>query len=106
MLIVLILEIFYAFGFVYGCCEIGELLCASFNEISDGINQLNWYLFPIETKQMLCTLYNHAHRPSSGRSQMLWKYFMPSRIIQTGSSAKKCLFYYRLQVSYNVFVYG
>lgn len=104
MLIILILEIFYAFGFVYGCCEIGEMLCASFDEISDGINQLNWYLFPIETKQMLCTIMLIVHRPVA--LKCFGSILCLRESFKQVSSAKKCLFYYRLQVSYNVFVYG
>lgn len=56
MLIVLTLEICYAFGFVCTGCEIVEKLSGLFNRIGDVINQFSWYLLPIEIKQMLPTI--------------------------------------------------
>lgn len=45
--------VFFAFGEVLGVCEFAGRISYVFDELSDRIEQLNWYRFPRELVQML-----------------------------------------------------
>lgn len=63
MLIMLIIEICYAFGLVYVGSEVGEQLSGSFDKISNVIDQFNWYLLPIGVQKMLPTIILTTKQP-------------------------------------------
>lgn len=48
-------EIFWAFAFIFFFCEFGERVSYGFEEINDTLNNLDWYLFPIEIQRMIPT---------------------------------------------------
>lgn len=52
----MILESICAFGLVGYSCEIGERLTSEFDEISDTIDKLIWYKFPMEVQRILPTI--------------------------------------------------
>lgn len=52
-LLVLIVNGIFAFTTVFIACELGEGMIEAFDEIDSTIDQLNWYLFPIEFQQIL-----------------------------------------------------
>lgn len=56
VIIVLALEMGYAFGLVYASCEFGQQIFGLFNQISDTIDQIKWYRFPIRVQRMLPTI--------------------------------------------------
>lgn len=53
ILIVMVMEVLCAFGWLLTSCEIGERFESKFNEIGNVIDQFKWYSFPIEVQQML-----------------------------------------------------
>lgn len=55
-LLVFFFQIIWGFAGIFGVCEFGERLRASFEGINDVCEQLSWYLFPYKTQQMLITL--------------------------------------------------
>lgn len=44
---------FYSFCFVFITCELGEQLTIAFDELEFVMEQLDWYLFPIEIQRLL-----------------------------------------------------
>lgn len=55
-------EMLWALNIVFISCELAERVTNVFDEIMDVIGQFNWYLFPIELKQLLPTAISNAHR--------------------------------------------
>lgn len=53
MLIVLAIQIAYQFGAVFVACEVGERLTSLFIEIDAKVENMKWYLFPIEVQRVL-----------------------------------------------------
>lgn len=51
------------FGFVFAACEIGQRLTDTIYEIVHELEQLHWYLFPIEVQRMLPTIMMNAQKP-------------------------------------------
>lgn len=60
---VMAVEAFCAFGSVSFTCELGERFSSAFNNISDFVDQLNWYLFPHKVQKMLPTLLITTQKP-------------------------------------------
>lgn len=56
-------EAIYSYGVLFVSCEIGHQLSSAFDECSDMIDQLNWYLFPAEIQRMLPIITNFAQQP-------------------------------------------
>lgn len=51
----LIGQIFWSFSFVFFFCEFGQRVSNAFEDLSDSLNELVWYLLPIEIQRMLPT---------------------------------------------------
>lgn len=49
----MIIESVAAFGLVGFTCEIGQMSANQYYDISDEIDRLNWYKFPIEVQRLL-----------------------------------------------------
>lgn len=58
----MILESICAFGLVGFSCEIGQRFTANFSEISDTIDKLNWYKFPIYVQRIWPTIIHVAQQ--------------------------------------------
>lgn len=52
MFVLLFVEAFYAFGFVFVVCELCERVSQGFNDINDVFNECNYLLFPIELQRL------------------------------------------------------
>lgn len=52
-MIALTIQIVYQFGAVFIVCEVGERLTGLFIEIYDMMENLKWYLFPIDVQHAL-----------------------------------------------------
>lgn len=63
MLLITIIEAMYAFGVVFISCELGQRSTNDFEECSEMIEQLDWYLFPAEIQRMLPIIINFAQQP-------------------------------------------
>lgn len=50
---------------VFICCELGQRTTDMFDEMNSTIDQLDWYLFPIELERMLRMIIANAQRPVS-----------------------------------------
>lgn len=60
------LPVFVAvFGFIalFIACELGQRTTDAFDGINDKIDQLNWYLFPIEIQRTLPMILANAQEP-------------------------------------------
>lgn len=57
------LEVIYAFGAVFIACELGQRTNLIFAECSDMVDQLRWYLFPVELQRMLPMILSYTQRP-------------------------------------------
>lgn len=53
MLLIVIIEISYAFGILFTLTELFQRIILAFDENNDMINQFEWYLFPIEIQRLL-----------------------------------------------------
>lgn len=56
-------EMFWALNIIFICCECGERVSNAFEEINDAIDELDWYLYPIEVQKILPTIIMHAQMP-------------------------------------------
>lgn len=56
-------QTFYAFGNMLVVCELCEWATIVFEECSDMVDQLDWYLLPIEGQRMLQIIICYAQRP-------------------------------------------
>lgn len=63
-LVIIVFEIVTAFATPFVTCEISERVNQAFNECSDMIDQLDWYLFPNKIQRMLPTIINYARKPT------------------------------------------
>lgn len=55
---------FWAISVVLLACELGNRISNSFDTINDEINQLVWYLLPIEIQRILPTIMINAQDPA------------------------------------------
>lgn len=53
LLLVTITEVFHAFFTVGLACEMGERVCGMFGSIEETMDEIDWYLYPIEVQRML-----------------------------------------------------
>ena len=53
MLLVPIIELFWAFGLVFITCELAGRIANEFDDIDSLIDQFDWYLFPLNVQQQL-----------------------------------------------------
>lgn len=51
-----------AFGVVFVVCELSERMSTAFDDISDLVQQLDWYLFTIQLKLVLPTVIAFAQQ--------------------------------------------
>lgn len=63
LLVIPICEMFWSFALVFIFCEFGERVSTGYTEISDAINQFEWYLFPIGITRTLPIIMCYAQRP-------------------------------------------
>lgn len=52
-LLVTITEVFHAFFTVGLVCEMGERVCDMFSAIDETMDEIDWYLYPIDVQRML-----------------------------------------------------
>lgn len=53
----------YALGLVSAICEFGQRMSDAFDEIEDGTQMFDWYLFPYEIQRMLPIILSSAQQP-------------------------------------------
>ena len=53
VVITLMCESFWSYGFIFCLCECGQQVLDAFEEICDEIDRFNWYEFPIDIQKML-----------------------------------------------------
>lgn len=53
----------WAIGMLFFSCELGQRLSMAYNEVQNEIDQLDWYLLPMETQRMLPTLMCNTQKP-------------------------------------------
>lgn len=53
MLVMLVVEAFYAFGVIFVICELCQRVSDRFNESNDMMEKLDWLSFPIKIQRML-----------------------------------------------------
>lgn len=58
----MVVEAFCAFGSVSVSCELGERFASAFENISDLIDELKWYLLPHEVQRLLPILLMHTQQ--------------------------------------------
>lgn len=63
MLLVVFIEVAYAFGLLCFACELGERFRNLFEEIAVTIDQFNWYLFPFEMQRTLPIIILNVQQP-------------------------------------------
>lgn len=63
MLLIIVLQIFYAFGAMFIACELGQRVNLAFNECSEMIHRFDWYLLPAEIQRLLPLIINFAQQP-------------------------------------------
>lgn len=59
-------SIFYGcwvFGLAFFSCEVGQQFTNSFERVTDRLDRLNWYLFPIKVQQLLPTILINTQEP-------------------------------------------
>lgn len=65
MIWILISEVFWSFTAIFVACECAERLNVAFAEISDKIDTIDWYKYPIGMWRMFLILIVAAQQPSS-----------------------------------------
>lgn len=58
-----VFNIFCVFGSVFLACEIGQRFTDLFEDITDLLGRLNWYLFPMNVQRLLPTILVNAQEP-------------------------------------------
>lgn len=53
----------FSFGFLFIVCEVVQRGCDALNEFHDEIGQIDWYLYPKDTKKILFMIYAVVQRP-------------------------------------------
>lgn len=57
------IETTYAFSVMFICCELAQRISVAFDECSEMVDQLDWYLFPAKIQRMLPTILNFTQQP-------------------------------------------
>ena len=63
VLLITMLEAIYAFGVLLIACELCGGNNQAYDECSDMVDQLDWYLFPIEIQRMMPTILHFTQQP-------------------------------------------
>lgn len=63
MLLTIVYEGLYSFGILFMSCEIGHQLSTAFEEYSILIDQLKWYLFPVEVQRIMPIVIHFGQQP-------------------------------------------
>lgn len=63
VLLVTVIEIIFAYGVLLLICEICEQAGQDFEECSNMVDQLNWYLFPIKIQRMMPLISYFTQQP-------------------------------------------
>lgn len=71
MLLIIVLQIFYAFGAMFIACELGQRVNLAFNECSEMIHRFDWYLLPVWYPTTATA--DNKFCPATHRHQMLRK---------------------------------
>lgn len=78
-LLLLILCGIIGFTLLFVACELSHRMTCAFDTVNVYIEQLNWYLFPIEVKRMLPMIIATAQEKRESCIGMLWKYQLHPR---------------------------
>lgn len=62
-IVVIMIYASYSFGLTFIACELGHREIYSFVAISNRIEELNWYLFPIDVQKMMPIIIQNAVEP-------------------------------------------
>lgn len=54
---------FWALNLVFAACECVQRFTDAFGEINDVIDQLDWYLYPVEIQRLLIPIMMNAQKP-------------------------------------------
>lgn len=57
------IEVIYAFGVLFIACELFQRIVLAFDKCNDTINQLKWYLFPVDMQPMLPIIISATQQP-------------------------------------------
>ena len=63
VLLITMLEVFYAFGVLLIASELCQRVNVAFDQCSEMVDQFKWYLFPAEIQRMLPLIVNFMHQP-------------------------------------------
>lgn len=64
VLLITTVEVVYSFGVLSLACEIGQRLTNAFDECSDMIDQLDWYLLTADVQRRLPLIMSFAQQPT------------------------------------------
>lgn len=63
LLLISIHNMFWAFALVFTACELGERVRNEFEGVCFLIGQLKWYLFPLNSRQLVPTIMINSQHP-------------------------------------------
>lgn len=63
LLVITIIEVFYAFAVLLMACELGQRISVAFDECSAMIDEFKWYLFPTKVQRILPIIINFTQQP-------------------------------------------
>lgn len=63
VLLILVIEAVYAFGVLLICCEVCQRIFEAYEDCSEMIQQLDWYLFPTTIQRMMPMILNFTQNP-------------------------------------------
>lgn len=63
MLLIIIIQVFYAFCDMFLACELGQRINIAFDECGEMIDQFDWYLLPAKIQRILPLIINFAQQP-------------------------------------------
>lgn len=55
---------FWALNLVFAVCESVQRITNAFSDINDALDQLDWYLFPMEIQRLLITTTLYLQKPA------------------------------------------
>lgn len=59
----ILFQLCWSLALMLTACDLCEKTCDTYNEIGSEINQLDWYLFPLEVKKLLPMIVMNAQKP-------------------------------------------
>lgn len=63
VLVLMSVYVSYAFGIMFGICEIGQRITDKFDEMDEEIGAFNWYLFPHKIQKILTIILIKTQTP-------------------------------------------